>query len=99
MLQPDAWIPKLLTTQIRLEVPGLEKKGAQSQALQISFTQEMIHERYPQHFWIQMNVQKMPYEMVKVGSLSRSPPDLIQLYLFLLVIEAPTTEQRYKLLM
>jgi len=51
-LQPELWVQRNLTPQIRLEVPGLGKKGAQSQALQKSLTQEMIHERYPQHSWI-----------------------------------------------
>ena len=52
MLQPDSWTPKCQTPTIRLEVPGLGKKGEQTPALQKSATQEMIHERYPQHSWI-----------------------------------------------
>ena len=43
MLQPDSWTPKCQTPTIRLEVPGLGKKGEQSPALQKSATHEMIH--------------------------------------------------------
>lgn len=32
ILEPDTWVTKSLTPQIRLEVPGLEKKGVQTQA-------------------------------------------------------------------
>ena len=53
VLVPDAWAARCDTPEIRLEVPGLEGKKEQPEALQKSLTLEMIHERYPSHQWIQ----------------------------------------------
>ena len=49
LLAPDPWVPRQCAPEIKLEVPGVEEKGKQHQALQKSLTLEMINDRYPTH--------------------------------------------------
>ena len=67
ILQPDTWTPRNLIPQIRAEIQGLGKKGEHPPALQKSLTQELLHEKYPQHCWIHAYTDGSAEKAVKNG--------------------------------
>ena len=67
LLAPDSWTAKRYVPEIRVTVPGLEKKGTQPQSQQKSLTLEMIQESYPNHSWVQVFTDGSAEKAVRNG--------------------------------